>query len=789
MVCAFSAAAQNGRISGIVLDQSNKKPLEGASIEVADGKGTTSGPDGTFSLSCDGDMVLKISFVGYETVSVSGVCGMTEQSFSLKPTAISLNQVEVTETSNPNKSQLELPESVVTLEKQEIRRGTGLYLYDALNTNVPGVTMQRRTNSGGQQINIRGYGSGMGFRGVSNNFDMQGVKAYLNGIALTDAEGITMMDDIDFGSVTNAEVLKGPSGTLYGLAIAGVVNLQMQKAPKNKTSVSQDLTLGSYGLLRSTTRVSIGGEKSSFKVNYGHQKFDGFMKHTKSTKDFVNVIGDFDLNKKQSLTTYFGFSDSYDERNGELTVAQYNSFDYSGNSRYIANNAHSAVRTFRAGISHTYKFASNISNTTSFWGSGQSIDQSSAGGWTDKTPVNYGMRSVFNKQFTLSEHVTLSGVTGLEMQKMNAFAAGYRMGPDSTNLSGYNVVTDLRSNQATTNSTSSYFTQWTLALPKGISVNAGVGVSNMSIKLEDRLWAGANNHPGNTRLPVYEAHYKNLVSPSFAINKSISKVASVYASYSVGYKAPVSSNVLIATTGELNTGLKPEKGTQIELGTKGSMLNHKLFYTVAVFNAKFHDKFTTQTVQNPDNTATLYSYLVNGGTLNNQGLEVLVKYEAIRSKTGFISLLRPFANMTYSHFRYDNFKFETIGEDANGNDMTVVNDYSGKAVAGVPPVVFNAGVDMESNTGLYGNVNFNYRSKMVFTSDGANKADAYSLLNAKVGYRQSISNFSFDAYFGAKNITGTQYYNMVFVNQLPDAYIPGPNKLNVFGGASLKYTF
>lgn len=78
---------------------------------------------------------------------------------------------------------------------------------------------------------------------------------------------------------------------------------------------------------------------------------------------------------------------------------------------------------------------------------------------------------------------------------------------------------------------------------------------------------------------------------------------------------------------------------------------------------------------------------------------------------------------------------------------------------------------------------------MPYTSDGLNETDAYSLLNAKLGFRKQLSDFNLDVYVGANNITGTQYYQMVFVNQLPDAYIPAPNEINFFGGINLKYTF
>src|SRR6185437_16719139 len=153
----------------------------------------------------------------------------------------------------------------------------------------PGVTLQRRAVSSGQQFNIRGYGGGSGGTGrISSNFDGQGYKVYLNGIPITDAEGITLLDDIDFGSVGNVEVTKGPSGTLYGLAIAGVVNLKTIRPEKNKTSIGQDVLIGSYGLQRYTTHLEIGKENLSFLVNYGHQKTDGYLLHNASHKDFIN---------------------------------------------------------------------------------------------------------------------------------------------------------------------------------------------------------------------------------------------------------------------------------------------------------------------------------------------------------------------------------------------------------------------------------------------------------------------------------------------------------------------
>ena len=771
-------------LKGKVVDKTTNAPLAGANVQISGKNGTVTDRDGSFSLPCENAIEIIISFIGYETArQVITNCNV-DLLITLNPTSQLLNEVEITASTEINKSMLSQPATITKLGVTEIKRSTGLFMDDAINGNVPGVTMQRRTISAGQQFNIRGYGGGgPGPRGVNSNFDQQGIKAYLNGIPITDAEGITLMDDIDFGSIGNVEILKGPSGSLYGLAIAGVINLQTIQPEKGKVSIGQDVLVGSYGLSRFTTHLQSSTDKGTLLINYGKQKYDGFMPHTNSTKDFVNVMGEYHVNPKQLLSTYFGYSNSYEQRNGELTIDQYNSFDYSGNPAYIKNDAHSNIVSFRAGIGHTFQFTKTISNTTSVFGTGMSNNASSAGGWTDKAPVNYGIRSVFDTRFTLNEKFRLSGLTGVEAQRQYAQLLAYGMVTNNADPNGYNIIGALRSNQTSITGNYSLFTQWTLSMPHDFSLTAGIGLSSMNIELQDKFYVAANNTPSNTIPTVYKTSYNNLASPRVALNKIINDHMSLYASYSVGYKAPVASNIYTPLAGTVNTGLKPEEGKQFEIGAKGSLLNDKLVYEVAYFNAIFSNKMTLVAVPNAANTATLYTYTVNSGSLINNGIEALVKYNAYSSQSGFIKLIRPFVNFTYSDFVYDDYTFQN-------NATAPVSDYSGKAVAGVPPVVFNFGVDFVSNTGLYANAIYMYRDEMPFTPDGTNIAHSYGLLNAKVGYRKQFGeHFNLDAYFGSNNIASTQYYQMVFVNQLPDAFIPGPKDINYFGGVNFKYIF
>jgi iron complex outermembrane receptor protein len=787
---ALNTLSFSQTITGRVIDQNSSLPLENATVKTSDNQEVKTNTNGIYTLKCAEDITVSVYVIGYSVQrQIIEKCNESLD-FSMVEQFQELQTIDVLATSIQKNQLLDQPASVVRISEGEITRGTGLFLMDAVNTNTPGVNMQSRTTTGGQQFNIRGYGNGIrGTKGVSSNFDGQGTKVYLNGIPITDAEGINVMDDIDFGSISNVEILKGPSGTVYGSAIAGVVNLQSRKAQVGETSISQNLLFGSYGLLRSTTTFAVGTKNASYLVNYGHTGFDGFMPHTATNKNFVNMTGDFSLSDKQGITSYIGYSSGYDERNGELTIDQYDSLDYSGNEEYIKNDAHSAAQTFRAGIGHNYKIAPWVSNTTSLFGSNQYLDNCSAGGWTDRSSISFGLRSTFDMNFKLGDKIQLSGITGVEWQKTSTLANTYKMGVDSTDVEGYNTILSLKSIADLDNVSMNVFSQWTLTLPMEFAFTAGIGYNQLDMVYEDRLWGSANNTSGNITPKSYSASYNQMLSPTIGLTKQFHKNVSVYASYSSAYKAPVSSYFYIPQTGEVNTGLKPEKGTQMEIGTKGSILKNKLFYTLAVYNVKFTDKMTAITVQNPQNTATLYSYIVNGGTVNNTGVEAVIKYEAITSRDKFVTSLRPFANATYSAARYENYRFEKVGQGIAGQDSTVVVDYSGQTLAGIPPLAINAGIDVETKIGLYGNVLFNYRDAMYFTSDGDHIANSYSILNAKIGFRREIKDFTLDFYAGATNITSEQYYNMVFVNQLPDAYIPAIASTNFFGGVQLKYSF
>jgi iron complex outermembrane receptor protein len=66
----------------------------------------------------------------------------------------------------------------------------------------------------------------------------------------------------------------------------------------------------------------------------------------------------------------------------------------------------------------------------------------------------------------------------------------------------------------------------------------------------------------------------------------------------------------------------------------------------------------------------------------------------------------------------------------------------------------------------------------------------YNIINGKIGIRTGLTkHFDIDAFVGVDNITNSQFPYMIFINQLPDAYVPAPKTSNIYAGLDIQYNF
>lgn len=760
------AALAQTSVTGVVSDAFTGARLEGVAVsDSATGASATSDKSGQFSIACHAPMTLVLSRAGYQ----SGQRRVTDCSSTIQVSLISGAQGlaamnVVAELPPPALSE---SQGASTLSPLELKRGTGLWFQDAVNL-TPGINMQTRTMFGGQTFSIRGYGMG----GDATNFVGSGLKAYYNGIPVTDAEGNTRFDDIDFASLGRVDILRGPSSSLYGPGIGGVINLYTAEPHELGTTIRQETLGGQYGLLRSTTRLQNVSTAATTMLSYGHQAYDSYRVSSNSNRDFATLLGNFRPSDKQSISTFVSYAKLLELRAGELDSAQFAQKLNLGNDKYVGNRARQKMESFRAGVSHRYALGRGFENTTSAFFYGNTLEDVYAAGFNAKSAQSFGARTVFTTPVTAGT-LALTGTSGAEYLQTNGLAQGYSMSKS--------VLGKLNSNFQTNTVQSNIFTQWEAALPQDFTLSAGASVNFVTYSIYD-LYANTGNptHKNASGRRVFDP----VLTPRVAVRKMLTPNVSVYANVSQGFSPPTSSDAVIPYTGKTNDGLKPERGTQFEIGTKGTALNNRLTYEASLFQLRVTDKLSSESVDSAG--VSLYSFTVNAGDQVDRGLELAASYDLVKEPHGWLSALRPFVSYTYSNFKYENFK-----SDANNNSKTI--DYTGKKVVGVPPSVFNIGLDARVKSGGYMHVTLHQVDEMPISFDNAHKAVAYSLLGAKLGVQRDLGRgIGIDVFAGGDNLTNALYYTQVFVNHKfvvgqppPNMYLPGPYKATYYGGINL----
>jgi iron complex outermembrane recepter protein len=770
LVVAFAAALPaaaraQATIRGVVVDQTTKSPVAGALVRATGTTiATTTSDSGTFILSSARPIArVTISRVGYtaKEVDVSG----GDLRVELAPTSTELPGVQVI-ARNP-------APSTAVLTRGDIDRFDGVNLVNEINT-IPGIFMQSRTPFGGSHITIRGYYPSFG--GNSPNSNSSGSTVFLNNVPVTDASGITILDDIDYSSLGSIEVIKGPASSLYGAAIGGTLNMHFVRPTPGPTRFSQQVLGGGNGLLRTNSSVSGANGVSDFAINYGHQGDDSFRPHSVSRKEYLRADGDLAVGSSQAVSGFFTYNRSNEQLAGEIDSTDFYARRAIDNPAYVANDAHTNITSFMMGSTDNFHISNQFSNQTAVFGSGRFADSPFAHGFTDVTQFNWGARSSFGYTGRLGG-VDLAGRLGGMAQRSNVTSNGVFITPAPPFPE--------RPSASQNYAVNAYlFTEWNFSLPAGVTLTAGGDLIHNSFTVQNLL---KSNQLSDTTA-ILTRSFGSVFAPRAQVQKAFGGVGSVYASVGEGFTPPLLTNI-VANNGTINTQLKPERAVQYEVGAQGSLFQSRLNGQIDWFDLDNRDKLTSQTVATVTST-------INVGEQRNTGVEASLAYSVLSDPTAAVTLLRPWLSYTYTHAEYVNFK-----SDANNTPTTV--DFSGNQVARVPQNMMSAGIDAVSKAGFYLYGTYQFVGRVPVTFDNSTWVRSYSLLGGKLGYRtQLMHRYSLDVAAGGDNLTNSTYYTFLFVGpnirglaQAPDGgtgdgyILPGMYNARYYVSASVSLPF
>lgn len=663
-------------------------------------------------------------------------------------------------------------QSTEILSQYELNRNTPSFIEQSLGT-LPGVQVDKRTTLGGQRIVIRGYGNDQKF----NNW---GVKMYLNNFPLTNADGVTILEDIDFSLVNHVDVIKGPASTLYGSGVGGTVRFYVKPNSATGTTLSQNFMGGSFNTFQSATRVDAVSEKSSVMLNYNHFQSDGYRPRGNSNRNNYTFVGNFNLSEKQDLEVYAAHNNSFEGVPGQISYSDYYAGIDNGNQAYARRNAANRFVSSRFAVGHHWKLNATLTNKTNIFYGNLEVDRKAAGAFENTMTPTYGARTVFNFSKDLGNNFKNNIEFGAEHLITKALTSNYRY--TGTNPNVPEEVRPMNKNSyfkynnfATTVFAVNRLTYqpWKLNFLAGLSVNK-IGYDRSDLLAMEGMLQ-------NYKDQSFQKELKPAYAPHFALQKTY-KTHVFNLSYSEGFNAPTAATAFISGTGTANDNLKTEHAKMWDISAQGLLFDTKFDYQVSLFSMDISDKLTQL-------SAGSYSYWANTGKQANKGFELGLGYvESFDS--GFLKRIEPYFNFAHYNFKYSDF-------------VTGGNSFTGKKVVGVPEDKLSVGLDFTAHSGFYLYNTFNYLGE-VYTDFGNNVlVKGFHQLNSKLGYRKTFGNLDLDAYLMGNNLTNQINYTFLFLGNSvgdndPDSQYPpnvatditpGPKKAYFFGGLNLKYRF
>lgn len=766
----FFANAQTAVVNCVVKDLYFAQAIPNA-VVVAGGRDTISADEkGEFNLPLhEGQSVrIEVYAKGYGLKSIEVAYTSLQFAVFLEPLNYQTNFIQVRGLYN-GKNLFTTPGSIANLVTRDLQRNNQIELQQSFNL-LPGVRMEFRNINTGARIILRGYGN-------QNNNNGIGYKAYYNDIPLTEADGTTNLDDIDFATLGRIEVFRGPVSSVYGTGIGGVVNFVSEKAPQG-ISVRQSLLTGSNSLFRTTSSIGVGNDKSNILFNYGQQRTDGYRMNSASKKDFWNLNASFYSSAKSTLSAFVYYTKSNDQLSGQVDSFGLINYPDTAELNYIRNNSHSELESIRMGVSQEYSFSKLFSNKTTIFVGTQEIGQGVAAILTKTHKSSYGMRTAFIFTPTLGPTVTSRFTVGMEVHKNIIYQKSYNL----TN----GVPGTLRTDQELKPLQWNVFGMLELTIAKNTLMVFSGSANFITYDNEDLRATGG----GYINQSGYRT-FKPLITPRWVVNHIVSKNISVYSNYSMGYAQPGTNQFIVPQTGKVNENIKPEISNTFEVGTKASLFKDAMYLNFAFFNMDVTDKIVTQNFPAAGGNPA-YIAFVNAGSVNFTGAELTINYALIPKQKQFLQLVRPFMSYTYNGSRNSDLK-----SDNNNNNFT--KNYSNLHVSGLARNIVNFGFDVEAGDGFYFNATDLFTDRIPITLDNTVYSDSYNLVNVKAGYRKEFgktgrSHFSFDIFGGNNNIFNATYAQFVVINLLPIGgvapkyFTPGPRSA-LYGGVSFRYTF
>ena len=597
--------------------------------------------------------------------------------------SLRLNEVEVTARKIDEKA-IDVPISMSVLSDYDLEDGRVNKLEDITNLTS---NLSIFNASGTISPTIRGIASNTALQNLN-------VGLYVDGVSYLGTVG----NNIFLDDIRRIEILKGPQSVLYGKnAYAGAINI-ISKEPTNDTEAKIGLKLGSDNLKSLNFSVSgaVADDKILARFSGFTQQKEGFIynEHLNKTDDDTKTnFGKLYLKFIPTENLDIDFIQSiYGSKIGAPAMNLSNAKDLRRTSSGFEGRGD--LKNYENSLKIDYKFKDyEFISLSTFrdYKDDRAYD-------ADLTPFKAAQIDTNHIQKDYSQEFRF--VTDKDFGKF-LFGIQGALGDIKKRV----IINDttLYTDTKTKNKGYGFFSHNDFHITPVFTLSLGARFDKDETRFKHHLLV-------DDRKDSY-----NAFSPKFGLKYKISENFMSYVSISKGYKA--GGYLFSAPIDKM--WYDKETLWNYELGFKGVW--DKFDLSGAVFYADIKDKQVMTAV------TPFLSYASNAAKAKSQGFELEGNY--------FItSNLKFNAGFGYVKSVYKNFK------DSGG-------DYKGKYVNYAPKITYSAGVDYYAYGGFFVSAYMRGQSKMYSDENNLHESDAYTLIDAKIGYEAK----NMEVYLYAKN--------------------------------------
>lgn len=666
VACNFFAAAQSGSIKGKITT-SDDEPAEYINVILkGTNKGATTNKEGFFEIRNvePGDHSLIISFFGLEEIEhpvyVRSGVATDIKTIVLKKDAQELNEVIVQDyKSNPfsrEKSEyvaklplknIENPQ-VYNVISAELLKSQVVTNFDDALKNAPGI--YKLWESTGRGVDGAGYFSLRGF--AVQPTMVNGLPGLTNG-------------GLDPVNIERVEVIKGPSGTLYGsslISYGGLINV-VTKKPYEGFGGEIGYTTGSFNLNRITADINTPLSKdgnATLRINGAFHNENSFQDAGYNRSYFIAPSLSYKVSERLSFLINAEYLSSdrtnptmlFFDRGVGLQVTNLKDLGYNSNLSFTSNDLAIKNPTFTVQAEMRYKLSDN-------WTSQTVVSRSNAqtnGYYT----YLYETSQYFPADLVFSRYISKQNSSTSTTDIQQNFIGDFKIGNFRNRIvAGLDLF-----NRKTTNNNSAYIGYGKVAPQQNYYDNptdstdnvappltqAGVDAALASASLvgniaEQRVYSAyvSDVFNFNPRLSAMVSlridHFDNpgefnpdlqrtegefnqtALSPKFGlVYQPVLEKVSIFTNYMNGFSnvAPVEERI---NSTSRTKSFEPERANQWEIGTKVSLLDNKIAATVSYYDITVSNVVRTISIPSEDSDAPDDIIYAQDGENYSQGFE------------------------------------------------------------------------------------------------------------------------------------------------------------------------